>query len=239
MTPGLPASRGIHGRRRKAKGKRRRAKGKGKGTKEPRTVASCGLADSSEVAARQQRNRPKQGGGDLCSGGCLASPPRIDERAAKFLADVIAYSGTIVPVPGTRRVIEQLVSAAGSVAANRQEACGASTKREFIRYNEIALRSANESVVWLNACRAGKWGRPSERERLLDEAGQLARILAAIIISAKRSRLGSSVSRGMAKDLVGGIILSPPIAGHRCALVSDRAIRKAMSRATRRGDCGI
>ena len=44
------------------------------------------------------------------------------------------------------------------------------------------------SCVWLRACRAGKWGRPSERDRLLDEAKQLAKILAAIIISAKRRR---------------------------------------------------
>jgi four helix bundle protein len=109
----------------------------------------------------------------------------VDERAEAFLRDVVVYIATILPVPGTRRVIEQLVAAAGSVAANRQEACAASSKRELIRYNEIALRSAKESVVWLGACRAGTWGRLSECERLHDEAGQLARILAAIVISAK------------------------------------------------------
>ena len=115
----------------------------------------------------------------------------IDERAAIFQHDVIVFIATIAPVPGTRRVIEKLVASAGSVNANRQEATGASSKREFIRFNEIALRSAKESGVWLRACASGKWGLQSSCERLLDEAQQITRILAAIVISAKR-RPGSN-----------------------------------------------
>lgn len=112
----------------------------------------------------------------------------IDERAAGFLHDVVTFIGTIAPVPGTRRVIEQLVAAAGSTNANRQEATSASSKKEFIRFNEIALRSAKESLVWLRACQAGGWGEPITCGRLLDEGQQITRILAAIVISAKRCK---------------------------------------------------
>jgi four helix bundle protein len=59
----------------------------------------------------------------------------IDERAESFLRDVVIFIGTIDPVPGTRGVIEQLVGAAGSTSANRQEATSASSKKEFIRFN--------------------------------------------------------------------------------------------------------
>jgi four helix bundle protein len=119
--------------------------------------------------------------------------PGIDDRADAFLHDVVVFTGTIIPVPGTRRVIEQVVAAAGSISANRQEATSASSKKEFIRFNEIALRSAKECAVWLKACHAGKWGQQHACERLLDEANQIARILGAIVVSAKRG--GSDNSR--------------------------------------------
>ena len=71
----------------------------------------------------------------------------FDERAFVFLCDVIAFVRTVRPESGVRRLVDQVVAAAGSVAANRQEAAGASSRRELIRFNEIALRSANETVL--------------------------------------------------------------------------------------------
>ena len=87
---------------------------------------------------------------------------------------------------GTRHVVEQLADAAGSVAANRKEATAASSRREFIRYNEIALRSAKESVVWLSTCEKTGLGDAAMCRELLDEARQIVRILAAIVVSTKR-----------------------------------------------------
>jgi four helix bundle protein len=111
----------------------------------------------------------------------------IDERSFRFFIDVLNFVDTIPVVPKTRKIIEQLVDAAGSIGSNREEACGASSRREFIRYNEIALRSANESVRWLRACATNGLGDRRQCPQLLDEARQLARILAAIVISAKRN----------------------------------------------------
>jgi four helix bundle protein len=72
----------------------------------------------------------------------------IDERAFDFFCGVIRFVRTIQPEPGVRRLADQMVAAAGSIAANREEATSGSSRKEFIRYNEIALRSAKESVVW-------------------------------------------------------------------------------------------
>lgn len=49
------------------------------------------------------------------------------------------------------KLVEQFVDAAGSIGGNREEALGGSSRREFARHNEIALRGANESVRWLRA----------------------------------------------------------------------------------------
>jgi four helix bundle protein len=98
----------------------------------------------------------------------------------------VGFVDTIPQQPKTNGLISQLVDAAGSIGNNREEALGGSSRREFIRYNEIALRSANESVRWLRGCAAKRLGSQEKCVALLDEARQLARILAQIVITAKR-----------------------------------------------------
>jgi four helix bundle protein len=118
----------------------------------------------------------------------MAHPPDgIDERAFAFLCDAIRFVRTVRPEPGVRRLIDQLVASAGSIAANRQEAAGASSRREFIRFNEIALRSANETVLWLRVFDAVAIGNRNTAPALLGEARQMARILWAIVVRAKAS----------------------------------------------------
>lgn len=111
----------------------------------------------------------------------------IDERSFVFYCDVLKFVDTIPRGPRTNKLVEQLTDSAGSIGGNREEALGASSKREFIRYNEIALRSANESVRWLRACSAQRLGPTPECIRLLDEGLQLARILAKIVITSKKN----------------------------------------------------
>lgn len=92
----------------------------------------------------------------------------------------MAFLDTIPPGPKTNGLIEQLADSSGSIGSNREEALGGTTRREFRRYNEIALRSANESVRWLRGCVVQRLGDRTEGLRLLDEGRQLARILAKI-----------------------------------------------------------
>ena len=76
----------------------------------------------------------------------------LNERTFTFLCDVLTYVRTIRWEPEILRVIDQLVRAAGGVAANRRERSSASSRREFVRFNEIALREAKEAHMWLQAC---------------------------------------------------------------------------------------
>ena len=110
----------------------------------------------------------------------------IDERSFRFFRDVLAFVETIPVEPKTKKIIEQLAGAAGSIGANREEALGGSSDDEFIRYNEISLRGANESVRWLRACAAGRFGAQQQCLALLDEGRQLARILGKIVVTSKR-----------------------------------------------------
>ena len=117
----------------------------------------------------------------------MLPPVGIDERSSAFFEDVIRFIRTIDAAPGTARLIEQLVSSSGSIPANRGEATSASSKKEFIRYNKIALRSSKESTVWLRGCLAGEWGDQDDCRRLIDESQQITRILGKIIVRAQRN----------------------------------------------------
>ncbi len=113
-------------------------------------------------------------------------PKGIDERSFYLYRDVLIFVDTIREGPKTKDMIEQLVAAAGSIGANREEARGASTRKEFIRFNELALRGANETVRWLRACAAKRLGAREKCIALLDEARQLARILGRIVVTSKQ-----------------------------------------------------
>jgi four helix bundle protein len=110
----------------------------------------------------------------------------IDERSHKFYVAVLAFVDTIPLGPKTNKLVEQLADAAGSIGGNREEALGGSSRKEFIRYNEISLRGANESVRWLRACAARRLGAQQQCRELLDEGRQLARILGKIVVTSKR-----------------------------------------------------
>ena len=111
----------------------------------------------------------------------------IDGRSFEFACEVIRFARTIRYEPGIRGLVEQLIDAAGSVGANREEAASGSSRREFIRYNEISLRSAKESVRWLRVCAATGLGRRDLCLALIEEGKQIANILGAIVVNTKRN----------------------------------------------------
>jgi four helix bundle protein len=88
-----------------------------------------------------------------------------------------------------RRIADQLVGASGGIGSNLEEAQAASSRREFVRFNEIALRESRETLFWLKVCRLTRLGDQRECAALLDEGGQIARIIAKIIINTKRNGL--------------------------------------------------
>jgi four helix bundle protein len=116
----------------------------------------------------------------------------IRDRTFAFGCAIARLALTLSPRPGLRCIIDQLLRAGTSVSANLEEAKAASSDREFIRDVQISLREARESVYWLRICRALSLGDTRELETLIGEGDQIARILAAIVIS-KRRRMKAGV----------------------------------------------
>ena len=86
---------------------------------------------------------------------------------------------------GARPIADQLLKSGTGIGANLEEAKAASSKRELVRYVEIALREARESVYWVRVCEALQIGSTAEMEDLRYEGEQIARILATIVLRAK------------------------------------------------------
>ncbi len=87
-------------------------------------------------------------------------------------------------------ISDQLLRSATSVGANVVEAKSASSKRDYIKYYEIALKSANETRYWLGLMRDALACDRDETNRLLRENGDLANILAASLLTMKGKRQG-------------------------------------------------
>lgn len=75
-----------------------------------------------------------------------------------------------------------------SVGANVVEARNSSSRTEFKRYYEIALKSSNETKYWLCVLRDGFEINDSEIKDLLKECDEISRILAASVLSIKKGK---------------------------------------------------
>lgn len=80
---------------------------------------------------------------------------------------------------------KQLLRSGTSILANYIEAGSASSKKDFINFFTHALKSANESKVWLSLLRDTNKGDQKELNWLLKELIEVANVLATSILTMK------------------------------------------------------
>ena len=80
---------------------------------------------------------------------------------------------------------KQLLRSGTSVLANYIGANSASSKKDFINFFTHALKSANESKVWLSLLTDTNKGDQNELKWLLDELVEIANIIASSILTLK------------------------------------------------------
>jgi len=109
----------------------------------------------------------------------------IKIRAYKFSLLIIKF---IAKFPQKRVywvIADQLLRSATSIGANIVEAKSSSSKREFIRYYEIALKSANETKYWLCLLRDSNLTDRKEIEIILNEAIELSNMIGSSLLTMK------------------------------------------------------
>ena len=88
----------------------------------------------------------------------------------------------------SRNLGNQLIRSGTSILANYVEAHFSNSKKDFAHYFRIALRSANESKVWLTLLRDMKRSKGEIIDTLLKELQEIAAILASSIITIKHQK---------------------------------------------------
>lgn len=114
--------------------------------------------------------------------------PQLKYRAYQFSIRIVKFLNGLPEKRIFWAIVDQLLRAATSIGANIIEAQAASSKRDFIRFYEIALKSANETKYWLGILRDGVGIEKERVELLLQEVNELSNILGASLLTLKNKR---------------------------------------------------
>jgi four helix bundle protein len=85
-------------------------------------------------------------------------------------------------------MIDQLLRSSTSIGANLIEAKSAHSKKDFIKYYEIALKSSNETKFWICLLRDGLKLNKVELNSLLSEVNEISKVIASIVIKVKDTK---------------------------------------------------
>lgn len=110
----------------------------------------------------------------------------IKERTYKFSLDILNFSNLIPGNLNNQVLLRQLIRSATSVGANVTEGQAGSSKKDFINYYLVALKSANETIYWLNLIKDTNNGTESQVINLLIEIKEIASILGKIVVNCKK-----------------------------------------------------
>jgi len=113
------------------------------------------------------------------------SKPNLKNRVYKFSVSVIEFVQALSKTPIYFSIIDQLLRSSTSVGANIIEAKAASSKKDFIKYYEIALKSSHETRYWLFLVRDGIKIKSDDLNYLIKENEEISKIIASCIISLK------------------------------------------------------
>lgn len=113
---------------------------------------------------------------------------QLKYRAYRYSIKLVRFASELPNERIFRVIIDQLVRSTTSIGANIIEAQAAASKRDFIRYYEIALKSSNETKYWLGILRDGTKLNNEVVDELLIEAKELSAILGASVLTLKNKR---------------------------------------------------
>lgn len=110
----------------------------------------------------------------------------LKKRTYIYALDVIKFIDSLNTKDNCVEVIsKQLLRSVTSIGANIIEAQAGRSKKDFTNFFTHALKSANESKFWLGLLRDSKKALEIKADKLLQEAKEIANILASSILTLK------------------------------------------------------
>lgn len=112
----------------------------------------------------------------------------LNVRTYDFSLSIIRFTSEL---PNNRTfwtIGDQLLRAGTSIGANITEAKSSSSRREFIKFYQIALKSANEVKYWLGLLKDSGLIKGNSIEFLIIECDEINRMLASSLLTLKGKR---------------------------------------------------
>lgn len=120
----------------------------------------------------------------LCEGD---RPYGIGHRCFYFSVEVVTFVKDCRFERIYSSLFDQLIRSATSIGANVVEARGGSSKKDWLKFYTIALKSANETKYWLCLIRETMNIDKNKVKVLVQEADELSKIIASIVINARNN----------------------------------------------------
>ena len=109
----------------------------------------------------------------------------LEDRLLRFAAACLKLVGRLGRTAEGRYISGQLMRSGASAGANYHEACAAESRADFCHKLQITLKELRESEYWLRLLRQAALVPEPATAALQDESGQLVRIIARSVITAK------------------------------------------------------
>ena len=106
-------------------------------------------------------------------------------RTYRLSVDTLKFLNQLKLSGNSRPLLNQLVRSVTSIGANVVEGRAASSKKDWINFFQIALKSANETKYWLCLLRDVHDLQKTRIRELIKETDEVSKILAASIITIK------------------------------------------------------
>ena len=115
-------------------------------------------------------------------------PYNIRHRCFHFSKDVIMFVQKIKYDRIYYSIFDQLIRSSTSIGANMVEGRTGSTNKDFINFMHISLKSANETKYWLCLIKEIIEVNIDKANELIAEANEISKIIASIILNAKKKQ---------------------------------------------------
>jgi four helix bundle protein len=110
------------------------------------------------------------------------------KRLIRFSLSVIRLCDKIRGDTLFRSIIDQVIRSATSVGANVVEAQASSSRKDYIKFFQIALKSTNETIYWLLIIKESKKELSTEINALIEECKEIGCILGSSLLTLKGKR---------------------------------------------------
>lgn len=111
--------------------------------------------------------------------------PEVRYRAFYLSIEIIKFLETLDYKLSLKIISDQLIRCITSIGANIVEAKASSSKREFLNYFQISLKSANEAKYWLAMLRELLPEKKDKINVFINELNEIAKIVGTSVLTMK------------------------------------------------------